>query len=282
MSTLTESTFKRIAELSRRRWGLSLSERKLPLVANRLSAHLRKHGGGEIEDYVQRLERNPTEEDMLVLFDLLSTNVTSFFRDAAHFAFLERELYTPLARSTIAVPGRRLRLWSGACSTGAEPYSMAMQAIELLPSAMGFDVKVLATDLSNSALDACRAATYTDAQLTGLSPERRARFMDKVTPPSGAAASARAEPMWRVKDEVRKLVEIRRQNLVDPYHGLGPFDVVFLRNVMIYFDRETRREVVTRMHAVMRPGGIFAVGSAETLSGLDVPFKNSAASIYLR
>ena len=91
MSNITDNTFKRIAEIAHRRWGLSLGERKMQLVANRLSSYLRKNGGGEIEDYVQRLDRNPTEEDMLVLFDLLSTNVTSFFRDPAHFAFLERE-----------------------------------------------------------------------------------------------------------------------------------------------------------------------------------------------
>ena len=274
MSTLTESTFKRIADIARRRWGLSLGERKMQLVANRLSSHLRKAGGGEIEDYVQRLERNPSEEDMLVLFDILSTNVTSFFRDPAHFAFLERELYTPLVKGTIAVPGRKLRLWSAACSTGAEPYSLAMQALELLPPSSGFDVKILATDLSNKALDGCRAATYTETQLTGLSPERRTRFLTKVDTPKG--------PMWKVKDEVRKLVEIRRQNLVENYTGLGPFDAVFLRNVMIYFDRDTRHEVVMRMHGVIRPGGILAVGSAETLSGLDVPFKPAAASVYVR
>ena len=274
MSTLTETTFKRIADIARRRWGLSLGERKMQLVANRLSSHLRKNGGGEIEDYVQRLERNPTEEDMLVLFDILSTNVTSFFRDPAHFAHLERELYTPLAKGTLAVPGRKLRLWSAACSTGAEPYSLAMQALELLPPSSGFDVKVVATDLSNKALDGCRAATYAETQLTGLSPERRARWMTRSDTPKG--------PQWRVKDEVRKLVEIRRQNLVDNYTGLGPFDVVFLRNVMIYFDRDTRREVVMRMHGVIRPGGILAVGSAETLSGLDVPFRPAAASVYTR
>jgi chemotaxis protein methyltransferase CheR len=274
MSTLTETTFKRIADIARRRWGLSLGERKMQLVANRLSSHLRKNGGGEIEDYVLRLERNPSEEDMLVLFDILSTNVTSFFRDPAHFAHLERELYAPLAKGTLAVPGRKLRLWSAACSTGAEPYSLAMQALELLPPSSGFDVKVVATDLSNKALDGCRAATYTETQLTGLSPERRARWMTRLDTPRG--------PQWRVKDEVRKLVEIRRQNLVESYTGLGPFDVVFLRNVMIYFDRDTRREVVMRMHGVIRPGGILAVGSAETLSGLDVPFRPAAASVYTR
>ena len=274
MSTLTESTFKRIADIARRRWGLSLGERKMQLVANRLSSHLRKHGGGEIEDYVQRLERNPSEEDMLVLFDILSTNVTSFFRDPAHFAFLERELYTPLAKGTLAVPGRKLRLWSAACSTGAEPYSLAMQALELLPPGSGFDLKIVATDLSNKALDGCRAATYSETQLSGLSPERRARWMTKTDTPTG--------PQWKVKDEVRKLVEVRRQNLVENYTGLGPFDVVFLRNVMIYFDRDTRREVVMRMHGVIRTGGILAVGSAETLSGLDVPFRPAAASVYIR
>jgi len=277
MSVLTETTFKRIAEIARRRWGLSLGERKMQLVANRLTSHLRKSGGGEIEDYVARLERNPTEDDMLVLFDLLSTNVTSFFRDPAHFAFLERELYTGLAKGTIALPGKRLRIWSAACSIGAEPYSLAMQALELLPASAGYDVKILATDLANKAIVGCREGVYTESQLTGLSPERRAKFLVKANPKPGTG-----EPRWRVKDEVKRLVEVRRQNLVEPYTGLGPFDVIFLRNVMIYFDRDTRREVVMRMHGVMRPGSIIAVGSAETLSGLDVPLKPAAPSIYTR
>ena len=277
MSVLTETTFKRIADIARRRWGLSLGERKMQLVANRLTSHLRKSGGGEIEDYVSRLERNPTEDDMLVLFDILSTNVTSFFRDPAHFAFLERELYTGLAKGTLALPGKRLRIWSAACSIGAEPYSLAMQALELLPASAGYDVKILATDLANKALVGCREGIYTEGQLSGLSPERRARFLVKAEPKPGSG-----EPRWRVKDEVKRLVEVRRQNLVEPYTGLGPFDVIFLRNVMIYFDRETRREVVLRMHGVMRPGSILAVGSAETLSGLDVPLKAAAPSIYLR
>ncbi|MCE2884251.1 MAG: hypothetical protein LW806_05045 [Planctomycetaceae bacterium] len=277
MSALTETTFKRIAEIARRRWGLSLGERKMQLVANRLTSHLRKSGGGEIEDYVARLERNPTEDDMLVLFDLLSTNVTSFFRDPAHFAFLERELYTGLAKGTIALPGKRLRIWSAACSIGAEPYSLAMQALELLPASAGYDVKILATDLANKAIVGCREGVYTESQLSGLSPERRAKFLVKADPKPGTG-----EPRWRVKDDVKRLVEVRRQNLVEPYTGLGPFDVIFLRNVMIYFDRDTRREVVMRMHGVMRPGAIIAVGSAETLSGLDVPLKAAAPSIYTR
>jgi chemotaxis protein methyltransferase CheR len=274
MSTLTEPAFQRIAAIARRRWGLSLGERKMPLVANRLASHLRKNGGGTIDEFVGRLERNPSEEDMLVLFDILSTNVTSFFRDPAHFAFLERELYAPLARGTLSVPGRRVRIWSAACSTGAEPYSLAMQALELLPPSSGFEVRILATDLSNKALAGCREATYTEPQLAGLSPERRSRFLEKATGPKGT--------VWRVKDEVRRMVEIRRLNLVEPFTGLGPFDVVFLRNVMIYFDRDTRLDIVTRMASVIRPGGVLAVGSAETLSGLDVPFKAAAASVYLR
>jgi chemotaxis protein methyltransferase CheR len=286
MSTLTETTFKRIAEIARKRWGLALGERKMQLVANRLTSHLRKQGGSDIDDYVMRLERNPTEDDMLVLFDILSTNVTSFFRDPAHFAYLDRELFTPLARGTLSVPGRRLRLWSAACSVGAEPYSLAMQVLELLPAATGFDVSIMASDLSNKALEGCRQATYTEQQLTGLTPERRARFLKKVTPAAVASNTAlhpsALTPLWRVTDDVRKMVEVRRQNLVEPYHGLGPFDVIFLRNVMIYFDRDTRREVVMRMHGALRVGGILTVGSAETLSGLDVPFKSVAPGMYVR
>ena len=277
MSVLTETTFKRSAVIARRRWGLSLGERKMQLVANRLTSHLRKSGGGEIEDYVSRLERNPTEDDMLVLFDILSTNVTSFFRDPAHFAFLERELYTGLAKGTLALPGKRLRIWSAACSIGAEPYSLAMQALELLPPAAGYDVKILATDLANKALVGCREGIYTESQLSGLSPERRAKFLIKAEPKPGSG-----EPRWRVKDEVKRLVEVRRQNLVEPYTGLGPFDVIFLRNVMIYFDLESREALVERLTEQLVPGGYLFVGLSENLVGVRHGLKSVWPSVYMR
>ena len=123
--TLTGSLFERITRLARARWGLSLTERKFSLVQNRLTSHLRK-SGGTIEEWVQRIEKSPSESDMLLFFDILSTNVTSFFRDSTHFDFLERELWTPLARGPRTAAGRKIRFWSAACSTGAEPYSIAM------------------------------------------------------------------------------------------------------------------------------------------------------------
>ena len=272
--TLTGSLFERITRLARARWGLSLTERKFSLVQNRLTSHLRK-SGGTIEEWVQRIEKSPSESDMLLFFDILSTNVTSFFRDSTHFDFLERELWTPLARSQRTAAGRKIRFWSAACSTGAEPYSIAMQALELLPPEQRWDVKVIGSDLSSKALAAARAGVFPESQLAGLSPERRKRWL---TP-----SPKSSEPEWSIRPEVRALVEFRQHNLMDPPHAIGgPFDCIMLRNCMIYFDRETREEVVHRMHSMLKPSAWLIVGSAETLSSLKVPFKTTAASIYTK
>ncbi|MCH8200417.1 MAG: chemotaxis protein CheR, partial [Chloroflexi bacterium] len=122
MTTLATSQFETIAELARERWGLNLTDRKQGLVANRLGSFLRKSPFADVAEYLDHLKRDADEEDMLVFFDLLSTNVTSFFRERQHFDYLEREFWTPLARGNITTPNRRIRIWSAACSTGPEAY----------------------------------------------------------------------------------------------------------------------------------------------------------------
>ncbi len=274
IDTLTEPLFERIARIARSRWGLALHARKFSLVQNRLTTHLRK-SGGTIEAWVQRIERTPTDADMLVFFDILSTNVTSFFRDPTHFGFLERELWTPLARGTRTAAGRKIRIWSAACSNGAEPYSLAMQARECLPPEQKWEVKILGSDLSTKALTAARSGVYAESQLAGLAPERRKRWL--------LPAPKATEPGWSVRPELREMVEFRQHNLMDSPNSMGgPFDCIFLRNCMIYFDRETREEVVLRMHSMLKPAGWLIVGSAETLSSLKVPFKTASASIYVK
>jgi chemotaxis protein methyltransferase CheR len=276
MLDIAPKTFQRIADIAQKRWGIHLTERKTALVANRLTSLLRKTDRfGSIEDYVEHLERDANEEDMLVFFDSLSTNVTSFFRDPQHFHFLERELWTPLLRGTIPCPGRRVRLWSCACSVGCEPYSLAIQALELVPDLANWDVRILATDLSNKALAAARRGVYAESAVRQLDPALREKHFDRVRGDEGST-------MFRVRDAVRKLVTVRQLNLMDEWPFAGPFDVVFVRNVMIYFDRETRERLVRRLAGYLRPNGVLAVGGAETLSGLDVPLRPAAASVYLK
>lgn len=273
MDQIAPAIFDRIVRLAKARWGIHLTERKVPLVTNRLNSYLRKSRKfSSIDDYVEHLERECDEDDMLVFFDILSTNVTSFFREPQHFHFLEREFWTPLVRGAIPAHGNRVRLWSAACSVGCEPYSMAIQALELVPNIEKWDVRILATDLSNKALAGAREATYTEQVVANIEARVRERYFEPVTTSGGR--------MYKVCRAVRDLVVVNRLNLMDPFPFRGPMDVVFVRNVMIYFDRDTREQLVRRLADTLRPNGILAVGGAETLSGLDVPLQPAAASVY--
>lgn len=274
MQSITPRQFQLIASLAKEHWGLHLSDRKMDLVCNRLSKFLTRAPYASIEAYLEHLTTHANDEDRLVFFDILSTNITSFFRERQHFDYLEREFYTPLARGSIALPGRRIRMWSAGCSTGCEPYSMAIHAAEHLPDFDAWDLKILATDLSNTAVQAARDAVYPEAMLAGIDPAQvRTHFRRGTGEQLGLA---------RVCPRIRSLVSIARLNLMDPWPMKGPFDVIFCRNVMIYFDRPTRELLVNRYCDLLRPGGILAIGSSETLSGIDVPLRSVAPSTYVR
>lgn len=270
MNELQPDQFERIASIARERWGLALAANKQSLVSNRISSFLRRSEFASINAYLEYLEHSADQEDMLVFFDLLSTNVTSFFRDQAHFDYLEREVYTPLARGNLTRPDRQLRIWSAGCSIGCEPYSLAINALDCLGPNANWDVQVLATDLSNSAVEKARRGEYDKRQVESLDGEILHRHFRRS--PDGES--------FTVAPHVQEIVRVARLNLMDPWPMKGPFDIIFCRNVMIYFDLPTRERLVGRFHQFLRPGGIFAVGSAETLSGLDTPFKSVQASVY--
>lgn len=274
MTTLAIGQFDQIAEMARQRWGLNLTERKRQLVFNRLAKFLRASRFESIAEYLEHLESDADDDDMLVFFDLLSTNVTSFFREIQHFEYLEREFYTALARGNLKLPNRRIRIWSAACSTGPEPYSLAIHATKCLPDINSWDFKILATDLSNSAIAEAEQATY---------PEKMIKDMDgnlvKKHFLKGKGSNAE---QYQVAKHIRDLVTIRRLNLIDNWPIKGPFDIIFCRNVMIYFDKSTREKLVLRMYNILRPGGILAVGSAETLSGLETKFRTVQPSVYVK
>jgi chemotaxis protein methyltransferase CheR len=274
MTTLAAPQFQRIAAIARERWGLALTEKKIPLVSNRLASFLRHSQFKNVEAYLDHLENEADDEDRLVFFDLLSTNVTSFFRDQPHFDYLEREFFTPLARGNLTRPGRRIRIWSAACSTGQEPYSLAMSSLEHLPDIEQWDFKILGTDLSNYAVEQAKAGVYPSEKLDGIPADLVSRHLVR--------GSGATNQQFTVSSKLRSLVSIARLNLMDPWPFKGKFDVIFCRNVMIYFDAETRRNLVLRFHELLHPGGILAIGSAETLAGLNTPFVAAQASVYIK
>ncbi|MCC7388701.1 MAG: protein-glutamate O-methyltransferase CheR [Phycisphaerales bacterium] len=274
MQSITPKQFQLISSIAKEYWGLNLSERKMDLVCNRLAKFLTRSPYSSAEEYLDHLTQHADDEDRLVFFDILSTNVTSFFRERQHFDYLEREFYTPLARGTIALPGRRIRFWSAGCSTGCEPFSMAIHARESLPDIDKWDLKILATDLSNSAVANAKTGVYPEAMVSGLDPALVEKYFKRG---SGGQAG-----MVRVTEQIRSMVSVARLNLMDDWPMKGPFDVIFCRNVMIYFDRATREKLVNRYCALLRPGGILAIGSSETLSGIDAPARSVAPSTYVK
>lgn len=178
------------------------------------------------------------------------------------------------ARGNTTGPSRRIRLWSAGCSTGPEPYSLAMHAMEHLPNLDSWDFKILATDLSNTAIEEARIAVYPTKMLENLDGALVRRYFRRGTGSN--------EGMVKIAPHIRNLVTIRRLNLMEPWPFRGPFDVIFCRNVMIYFDQPTRAHLLARMFDLLRPGGILAVGSAETLSGLSSKFRSVEPSVYVK
>lgn len=271
---LSEGHFSQIAAIAKKQWGLDLTEKKKQLVRNRLAKFLRKSPWTSVDEYLEHLAHHPDGEDQLMFFDLLSTNVTSFFREQSAFDYLEREFYTPLTRGNLTLPRRRIRIWSAACSTGPEPYSIGIHALEHLAPFDQWDFRILATDLATSALTTAKNATYPNDMVSRIPAELVRKYFDRNV--DGTAKHV------RVREEVRRLVTFGRVNLMDPWPFRGPFDIIFCRNVMIYFDRETRTKLVNRIYDLLRPGGIFVIGSAETLSGEQTRFKTAQPSVYIR
>jgi chemotaxis protein methyltransferase CheR len=273
--SLTNAEFELLTAMARERWGLSIPANKREAVAARLRSHVRKRGLESVAAFVERVQQEGADEDQLVFFDVLSTNVTSFFRDPEHFAHLERELYTGLARGTLAAPGGTVRIWSAACSIGCEPYSLAMHARACLGG--GRDrVEILATDLSLSSLEVARRGVYRVEMLEQVPAEFRQSAFAKGT--------GRCAGWVKIRPEVREMVRVERLNLMESWSGSPAgdemFHAIFVRNVMIYFDRQTRVELVSRFVRRLLPGGVLVLGSAETLAGMSAELEPVAASIY--
>lgn len=269
--TLSQSEFGIVAEFAQQRWGLHLPENKARLVESRLTKHLVRSPFETLGAYIDHIRTRATPEELLELFDILSTNTTSFFREEQHFHYLRDKVYPALSE-----PGRprTLRIWSGACSNGAEPYSLAMHVLEHIPDADRWDFKILATDLSRASLTAAREARYTPRSVDGIAPDLVRKYFHRVP--------ADDDRTMQVVPEVRKRVSVHCLNLMDDWPMRGPFDIVFLRNVMIYFDRDTRFRLVKRIASLLSPSGVLAIGSAETLSGLDVGLRSVQPSVYMK
>jgi chemotaxis protein methyltransferase CheR len=268
---LTAKEFATIAVLAREEFGLELGKGKEQLVASRLGKLMRPLGFTAFGDYYKHVEGDRTGQALVELIDALTTNHTSFFREQAHFDFLVRRVF---AEQTGHAP---MRIWSAASSTGEEPYTIALTAREqFLSRGLGPQSpplpRILATDISTRVLETARQGMYKAERFQGgLAPWLRKHLL---------RGEGRWQGWYRMRPEILGMVEFRRLNLIEPLPDLGHFTVIFCRNVMIYFSRETQEQLVNRLAACLAPGGYLFVGHSESLTGIRQPLQQVQPAVY--
>ena len=248
-----EEDFQALRVLVKSVTGIHLSEQKRELVYGRLARRLRALQLRTFAEYRERLKGDVQE--LAELCNAITTNLTSFFREPHHFQYLREHLLAPLAADPHG--GRRLRIWSAGCSTGEEPYSIAMTLLETLPDAGRWDVRILATDLDSEVLARARRGIYPQERLANVPPERLQRFFIERQEADG--------PCRQIAPEVAALVTFKQLNLIHALPMRGPLDAIFCRNVVIYFDKDTQRELFARIAPLQRPGDLLFLGHSESL-----------------
>jgi chemotaxis protein methyltransferase CheR len=266
-----DEDFQALRRLVREVTGISLSEQKRELVYGRLARRLRALNLKSFREYRALLSQDDGRE--LVQFcNAITTNLTAFFREPHHFEHLKNEVLAPLVRNPSAA--RRVRIWSAGCSTGEEPYSIAMSVLEAVPDIERWDIRILATDLDSDVLEKARRGVYSADRLQNLSPERRERFF---VPFAGAK-----EPAFQVRPELARLLTVKQLNLMHPFPMKGPLDVIFCRNVVIYFDKDTQRDLVARISRLQRLGHLLFLGHSETLFKVSTDYTLIGRTIHRR
>ncbi|GGE70118.1 chemotaxis protein methyltransferase 1 [Streptosporangium jomthongense] len=236
--------------------GILLGDNKQYLVKSRLRRILEENDLKSLGELLDRLRKSGRGSLREVVIDAMTTNETLWFRDDHPFRILQEKLLPEFAARSAVSP---LRIWSAACSTGQEPYSVGMVVEEFRRQKPGKlrDVKVTATDISKSVLEVARRGEYEMIAIgRGLSPERQKQFF---TPSANGG--------WQIRPQIRNMVEFRELNLLERYL-LGKFDIVMCRNVLIYFSADLKRDILTRIHATLNPGGYLILGASESLNGL--------------
>ncbi|KPM65391.1 chemotaxis protein [Pseudomonas putida] len=238
--------------------GILLGENKQYLVSSRLNKLMEQQGIKSLGELVQRIQAQPRGGLREQVVDAMTTNETLWFRDTYPFEVLKNKVIPEFIRNN---PGQRLRMWSAACSSGQEPYSISMAIDEFERSNLGqlkMGAQIVATDLSGTMLTNCKTGEYDSLAIArGLSQERLQRYFDTKGP-----------GRWAVKSAIRSRVEFRSFNLLDSYASLGKFDVVFCRNVLIYFSAQVKKDILLRIHSTLKPGGYLFLGASEALNGL--------------
>ncbi len=262
-------TFKKVRKIIYDEVGINLTEVKRALVSSRLRKRMNVLNIPEYKDYIQFVQDDKSKKEIVQLFNTISTNVTHFFREKDHFDFLEKIFMQARMEGQ-----DRYRIWSAACSSGEEPYTIVMALEELLRGER-YDYKVLGTDISTKVLNMCLQGVYQERNMKTVSSKLRLNYFTKFTNDQNLT-------LYQIDERIKRRVLFKRLNLSKPPFPLqGNLDAIFCRNVMIYFDDIVRTRLVNEFFRLLKPGGYLFIGHSESLAGLkDIDFKLIKASIY--
>ncbi|MEA1996635.1 MAG: protein-glutamate O-methyltransferase [Gemmatimonadota bacterium] len=262
-------TFNALRSLVYEKSGISLGDNKKALVCSRIGKRIRQLGLDDFKDYLKYLNSDEKGREVVELLDVISTNVTNFFREPKHF-----EVLSSLLKKWAGAGQRRFRIWCAASSTGEEPYTIAMTVREALNDVS--DTKILATDISTQVLEKAVKGVYEERHVEKIPGYLLSRYFKKIR-------RGDSEGLYEASQSLKQMLTFRRLNLnVTPYPLKGPLDVVFIRNVMIYFDNQVRAKVLKDMYRLLKPGGYLMVGHSESLTGLVSEFKSVMPSVYIK
>jgi chemotaxis protein methyltransferase CheR len=266
----TQADFDSLRTLVKEQSGITLGEAKRELVYGRVSRRLRALGLSAFADYRRMLAGPEGQAEMIEFINAVTTNLTSFFRESHHFDFLRDDYLRQKVAD--AKGSRRLRIWCSAASTGEEPYSIAISVAEAIPEWERWDIRILATDLDTNVLQTCVNGVYGEDRVRGMQKSRLERFFDVV--------GERDDRRYKVKADLARMISFRQLNLMHPLPMKGPIDVVFCRNVIIYFDKDTQRALFSRIAPLQRPGDVLILGHSESLLKVSDAWTLMGKTIY--
>ena len=268
---LREKDFIAISRYIQEKFGIVLKEEKKELVKTRLSRRVAQLGYATYGDYLDYVQTNSGEDERVEMVNAISTNLTSFYREAKHFTYLRGEVLPALIKANRG-KSFKLRGWCTAASSGEEPYTIIMEVLDTLADTPGCDFKLLATDISTKMLDRAKTGVYNRLQTEDVPSTLLEQYFLKGKGQSSTKVKA--------KDLMKEKIHFSYLNLVNPFPISKPLDFIFCRNVMIYFDDVTRQQIITRFIHLLKPGGFLFMGMSEGLSGIQHSLKYVAPSIY--
>jgi len=265
----THEDFVRVAAMLYADAGITLSDSKATLVYSRLAKRIRILGLDNFDAYCQLVASPAGADERGRMLNALTTNLTRFYREPHHFDHLRDQVIAPMVDKLRA--GGRLRIWSAGCSSGQEPFSIALTILSVLPEAAELDVRILATDIDSNMIAHGKAGVYSDDLVEAVPQAQRVKWMER---------DPNDRSQWRFGQAARSLVAFKELNLMSQWPIKGPFDAIFCRNVVIYFDEPTQEKIWTRFNPLLASGGRLYIGHSERLGGASTGYTSDGMTIY--